>query len=222
MHRKLQEEAKQKIVEEYKVNLVLKLMRCQRLGVKFKYFTWVVLFLAHAQQASKKYHGEMKKIEKILLDRKGLGRKVAAEWKEDYRHWKDVQKLGAAERRQFHKAAKKRVIQRLMRPTLLDTALAALKRFFAKRGKSKGSGKQGVTRVVDDETDLEAGKGEGNEEDDAEVDEDDQRVDVDDEDEYGGNRVPKNRASSSRGSKGLSEAETEAPPNPAPQDSDDD
>ena len=42
------------------------------------------------------------------------------------REWKAEQKVGAAERRKFHKEAKKRVIKRLMRPTLLDAVLAAV------------------------------------------------------------------------------------------------
>jgi hypothetical protein len=81
------------------------------------------------------------------------------------REWKAEQKVGAAERRKFHKEAKKRVIKRLMRPTLLDAVLAAVASFFAARKstKARGKGASGSQGVDDD--DLEKGVQQGGDDD---------------------------------------------------------
>ena len=148
------------------------------------------------------------------------------------REWQAEHRLGAAERRKFHKDAKKRVINRLMRPTLLENIVAAVKAFFEERRASQNKGRSKVQSSADD-ADIEKGVPGG--EEDEEEEEDGPRKggggadsDSDEDDAGGGAGKSKGkgaaRASSSRGSKGergLSEAETEAD-RPEPPDSDDD
>ena len=152
----------------------------------------------------------------------------------EHRAWKAEQKLGASERRQFHKAAKRRVVERLMRPSLLDQVKDAIMSAIAYLGNTKNDGEEVKKRRgkkgVNDQgaTDLEAGEA-------ATVDEEEteggggERAggggDSDDEeDESKTGKALANRATSSRKATALSEAETEAdrigpPPDP---DSDDD
>jgi hypothetical protein len=164
----------------------------------------------------------------------------------EHLEWKAERKVGAKERHQFHKAAKKRVIKRLMRPTFVDAVLAALAGFAAYFASKKaqdngsGSGRRPVGgKVVDgaEDTDLEAGEGG---DDDTDEQEGGKRTkapgaSADSDSEDGGGSEARGgggggkggaRASSSRGSrgeKGLSEAETEADRvEPPDADSDDD
>ena len=177
-------------------------------------------------KASNKEEERREQARDAIEGRKGLGRQVAAEWKREFRAWKEEQKTGAAERHAFHKAAKKRVIRKLMRPTLWDSivvalagTVAALAGKRAKDGKSKGKG-------ADEGTDLEAGVGEeDNEQEDTRSRAEAGGGDSGDEGEKEVSKGGSKRASSSRGSradKGLSEAETEAEREVPPSDSDND
>ena len=150
----------------------------------------------------------------------------------EHRAWKAEQKLGASERRQFHKAAKRRVVQRLMRPTLLDQVKDAIMGAIAYFGNTKNDGEEVKKRRgkkgVNDQgaTDLEAGEAATVDEEENEGGGGERAVgggDSDDEEDESRTGKAPNRASSSRKATALSEAETEAdrvgpPPDP---DSDD-
>jgi len=177
-------------------------------------------------KASQKRSRQQEQAHESLQRRKGLGRQVAADWKREYKDWQAGQKVGAAERHAFHKAAKKRVIQKLMRPTLWDAIGATFAGLVAGSKAKKSEGVKG-DKGKEDDGDLEAGGGGGEE------DEEDGKAshpssgEEDSDSEGGGEEGSKGRAkraTSSRGSradKGLSEAETEAE-RTEPQDSDDD
>ena len=146
-----------------------------------------------------------------------------------------------------HTAAKKRVIERLMRPTLWQIFCGAVMSFVAtlkstkddKKGLGSGRRGKGHGKVADDaEADLEAGEVEDGEEGKvgsaklrkaatgaAEVGDSESETEKGSEDSGKGKRSGGARGSSSRGSrgeKGLSEAETEADRVEPLDDSDDD
>jgi len=150
----------------------------------------------------------------------------------EHRAWKAEQKLGASERRQFHKAAKRRVVERLMRPSLLDQVQNSIMSAIAYFGNTKNDGEEVKKRRgkkgVNDQgaTDLEAGEAATVDEEENEGGGGERAVgggDSDEEDDESKTGKAPNRASSSRKATALSEAETEAdrvgpPPDP---DSDD-
>ena len=143
----------------------------------------------------------------------------------EHRAWKAEQKLGASERRQFHKAAKRRVVQRLMRPTLFDQVKDAIMSAIAYLGNTKKDGEEvKKLRGKKGATDLEAGEAAPLDEDENEGGGGERAVgdgdSDDDEDESKTGKEP-NRASTSRKATALSEAETEADRPPPDPDSDD-
>lgn len=183
---------------------------------------------AAAQSVMDEFKASQKKEEQLELardtaeGRKGLGRQVAAEWKRELRDWKAEQKTGAAERRAFHKAAKKRVIQKLMRPTLWETIAVALGGLAAAISGQKSKDLNGMSAKND--TDLEAGVGEKDDDEQRETGsgagaDGDSASEGEEEKLKGSKRVSTSRGS--RVDKGLSEAETEAE-REVPSDSDND
>ena len=174
-------------------------------------------------KASKRANAEFNQKKDRLKSYKGLGRKVAAEWKRESKQARTEAKKTEKERRDFHLESKRRVVERLMKPR---TGFAAwVESLFTKASTTKQEGsdrKGGKTKEPwpkESERDLEVGGSGEEEEDDAKEESAPRPSAVDDsDDEQGdleGTKSEGGRRGSSResmvGSNGLSEADTKAP-----------
>ena len=185
-------------------------------------------------KASKKANAEFNQKKDRLKSYKGLGRKVAAEWKRESKQARTEAKKTEKERRDFHLESKRRVVERLMKPR---TGFAAwVESLFTKASTTvqDGSNRKGEKTKEswpkESERDLEVGGSGEEEEDDAKEESAPRPSAVDDSDEEQGDlegtKSEGGRRGSSRestvGSNGLSEADTKAPPAVLPADDSDD